>query len=153
MDFQTPDWVSEIMVKMVDIVPKTILEPTAGEGKLLRVIKRGFPSAKVFAPQDIFEFEPKQEIDCAIMNPPFSPMKLGFEILQLVSGMTDNIISVVPWLHIINSVRRVEWFKENGLCEIIHLPRKAFKGSRVQTCVIKLCKGSKFDFVTLKFAE
>ena len=42
----------------------------------------------------------------------------------------------MPWLTIINSQKRTEWIKDSGLRRVIHLPRTAFKGSRVQTCVL-----------------
>ena len=74
------------------------------------------------------------------MNPPFSPMKKGYEILDICMEKGDVIIALMPWLTIINSNKRAQKIKEFGLQKVIHLPRSTFKGSRVQTCLISLVK-------------
>lgn len=47
MDFQTQKWVGEIMVAMVEGNPKTIIEPTPGEGQLVEVIALRYPDTKI----------------------------------------------------------------------------------------------------------
>ncbi|MBD3404498.1 MAG: hypothetical protein GF411_00005 [Candidatus Lokiarchaeota archaeon] len=142
-DFQTPDWVCDIMVGMIDDYPDSIIEPTPGEGNLVRALYNRFPKSNIIALDDVYQYQPNKEIECACMNPPFSPMKQGFEILKRVTEWTPYIIALLPWFMLINSERRTQWFIENGLCEIIHLPRRAFPGSRVQTFIAKLISGYK----------
>lgn len=136
-DFQTPDWVCDIMVKQISELPyrpDTILEPTQGEGNLVRAIDRVYPSCIIYAPQDFFTFD--EQVDLIVGNPPFSPMSVGYDILERCFELSDNIIMLMPWLSLINSVKRTLLYKEHGLRTVIHLPRNAFKGSRVQTCIL-----------------
>ena len=62
------------------------------------------------------------------MNPPFSPMKQGYEILYKCMNMTDNIIALMPYLTIINGEKRTQDIMNWGLKSITHLPRSTFKG-------------------------
>ena len=142
MEFQTPDWVCNIMVSMIDNDPRFILEPTPGIGNLVRAIKRKYPVCYVTQPIDIDDFENNKMIqwDWIIANPPFTPMSRGFEILNRIRDWSDNVIILLPWLLLINSEKRSKWFVDNGLCEVRHLPRRAFPGSRVQTCIIKMVR-------------
>lgn len=141
-DFQIPDWVCDIIVSMIDDYPFIVLEPTAGKGNLVRAISRKFPSCGIITPEDIDTYEPNGIfIDWVVGNPPFTPMIRGFEILEKVYDWCPKVVMLLPWLLLINSEKRSKWFMDNGLCEVIHLPRKAFKGSRVQTCIVKMIPG------------
>jgi len=140
MDFQTPPKICKIMAEMILLIPngKTILEPTPGEGNLVEAI-RNLGYNVVVPPNsfwDIFGW-----FDAIVMNPPFSPMKTGYEILYQSMKMADIIIALMPWLTIINSEKRTNDIKEFGLKSITHLPRNVFPGSRVQTCILQMEKG------------
>jgi type I restriction-modification system DNA methylase subunit len=135
MDFQTPDWVCEIMMDIIPFKPRIVLEPTAGIGNIVAAISRRFPECEIEQPKDIFSFTPNCKFDMIVANPPFSPMSLGFEILQLIWKWADYMLIILPWLLLINSEERANWFFNNGLSRIVHLPRKAFEGSRVQTAI------------------
>jgi len=138
---------------MIEGIPNTILEPTAGAGNLVDSIKNKFPECKIITPEDIYKYHPRREsIDWVLSNPPFTPMIKGFEILKRVRTGCKKIIILLPWLLLINSKERTNWFLRNGLCEIIHLPRAVFKGSRVQTCIMKFLPEDS-DWVKLTFAE
>jgi hypothetical protein len=75
------------------------------------------------------------------MNPPFTPMGVGYRILFSVMELTDVIIAVMPWFTIINSVKRTNVIRQYGLKAVTHLPRSAFKGTRVQTCILEMIRG------------
>jgi hypothetical protein len=75
------------------------------------------------------------------MNPPFTPMKLGYKILYRCMELSNNIVALMPWLTIINGQKRTEDIMNFGLKSITHLPRKTFNGARVQTCILELHKG------------
>ena len=79
--------------------------------------------------QDFFKFDEK--VDCVVGNPPFTPMKVGYDILNKCFELSDNIIFLMPWLALINSEKRTQLYMERGLKKIVHLPRKAFPGSRL----------------------
>lgn len=142
MNFQTPSWVCNQMVEEISRLhnlPHTILEPTQGEGNLVRAIQTVYPACTIHTPQDFFAFD--ERVDLVIGNPPFSPMTVGYDILERCFELSDNIIMLMPWLSLINSAKRTQLYRERGLKKVIHLPRKAFKGSRVQTCVLVFERG------------
>lgn len=139
-NFQTPDWVIEVIKKEIPCNIETILEPTPGNGNIVSALKTNF---KIIYPKGDY-FKMNHDIakyDCIIGNPPFSPMKKGYDILYDIMNKTDLIIMVMPWLTLINGEKRLKDITEYGLKKIIHLPRSAFKGSRVQTCIIIMEKG------------
>jgi hypothetical protein len=126
---------------MVSLVPEdgiTVLEPTPGEGKLVRAAERkGF---EVTAPTDFWELK-KGYYDAIVMNPPFSPMIEGYRILYACLDRSDHIIALMPWLTLINSEKRTEDLFQFGLESVTHLPRNVFPGARVQTCILELHRG------------
>ena len=134
--FQTPLWVCEYMAGMLPDGTITVLEPTPGQGNIVSVLT----DYDVTAPQDFFELE-TDYYDAVVMNPPFSPMKKGYEIMYSCMERSDTIIALMPWLVMINSAKRTKDIMDFGLKSITHLPRKVFDGSRVQTCVLEMSKG------------
>jgi hypothetical protein len=134
---------------MASLLPcwvKTVLEPTKGQGNLVSVLGK----YNVTAPDDFF-LMPVGEFDAVVMNPPFTPMKKGYDILYSCMGMADVIIALMPWLSIINSSKRTNDLQIFGLKSVTHLPRKVFYGSRVQTCILELNRGYRWrtEFVVL----
>lgn len=142
IDFQTPVNVAEFMVNLIPLGYKTILEPTCGAGNLVSKLK-GYD---VTAPKEFFKMKPRR-FDAVVMNPPFTPMKLGYEILFKCMDMSDLVIALMPWLTIINSQNRTQKLIDFGLFSITHLPRNVFPGTRVQTCIIILRKGHNKDCI------
>ncbi len=144
MKFQTPPVVCDYMAGLIsagcfEFYPQTVLEPTPGQGNLRRaIVKAGH---KVYAPKQFEDIPQGSRFDCAVMNPPFTPMAEGYRYLKAVMEMTDNIIALMPWLTIINSDSRTLEIMQWGLRGITHLPRKTFPNSRVQCCVVELRKG------------
>jgi len=138
MHFQTPQPICDYMVSTLQKWEyNEILEPTPGEGNLARAAQsRG----KVICPEDFFKLEPRR-FDAIVMNPPFTPMVLGYKILFSCMEMSDEIVALMPWLTLINSQKRTDAILAFGLRSVTHLPRNTFKGSRVQCCVIHLVKG------------
>lgn len=137
MDFQTKPYICDYMSKLVPSICKEILEPTPGEGNLVHSLERhGF---SVYSPEDFWEVN--RCFDAIVMNPPFTPMALGYKILYRAMGMTNHIIALLPWLTIINSQKRTSDVMAFGLRSITHLPRNAFPGARVQTCILDMHRG------------
>jgi len=139
MDFQTPESICNLMASLLPENAGNILEPTPGIGNLSRALNG---KGNVISPEDdFFKMKHKRKYNYIVMNPPFTPMKLGYQILYDCMELSNNIIALMPWLTIINSQKRTSKIKEFGLVSIIHLPRSVFKGSRVQTCILKMKKG------------
>jgi hypothetical protein len=135
INFQTPEWVCKEMVGLIPPNTRTILEPTPGAGKLVNALE-GYA---VTAPNDFFTVTGMY--DAVVMNPPFSPMAVGYQILYRCMGMADTIIALMPWLTLINSERRTKDIREWGLRSVTHLPRRAFQGARVQCCILFMTRG------------
>ncbi|MFH0903855.1 MAG: hypothetical protein V1854_01530 [Methanobacteriota archaeon] len=144
-NFQTPEWVCEIMVDLIPGQPETILEPTPGTGNLVNAIGKRL-SSTIYSPERFEEFN-KERVDCIVANPPFTPMSKGYQLLENLFDRSDNIIILMPWLALINSEQRTKSYIEHGLKRIVHLPRNAFKGSRVQTCILVFEKGYQGDII------
>ncbi len=142
-NFQTPENVCKYMASFLIGNTGLILEPTAGKGKLVKELKH---YGEVFVPDD-FNKMTKQQFEWIVMNPPFSPMKQGYEILYKCMDMTDNVIALMPYLTIINGEKRTQDIMDFGLKSITHLPRSTFKGSRVQTCILEMKRGWKSDTI------
>jgi len=134
MDFQTLPEICDYMASFVSGENQTILEPTPGEGNLVSALKK---RGNVVSPADFFSL-PCGRYDWIVANPPFTPMKVGYQILDRCLGMSDNLIFLMPWLVLINGERRTRRLREFGLVSVTHLPRKAFSGARVQTCILEL---------------
>ena len=145
-DFQTPLWVCHYMASLLPYGVKTILEPTPGQGNIVSVLGK----YNVVAPDDFFSM-PAGNFDAVVMNPPFTPMKKGYDILYSCMGMADVVIALMPWLSVINSAKRTKDLQQFGLKSVTHLPRKVFDGSRVQTCILELNRGYRWrtEFIAL----
>lgn len=139
-DFQTPDWVCDIMTELILGYPETILEPTPGAGNLFQSISKRLPKSIIYAPKHFEEFN-IERVDLIVANPPFTPMSQGYQLLDRFFDISDNIIILMPWLALINSESRTKRYIDHGLKEIHHLPRRAFPGSRVQACILVFQKG------------
>lgn len=144
-DFQTPDWVCQYMVSLIPEGVVSILEPTPGKGNLVKALA-GY---HITTPSDFSSLLPLWW-DCVVMNPPFSPMKIGYDILYRCMEMTNIIIALMPWLVLINSKKRTDDIVKWGLYGVTHLPRHAFPGARVQCCILEMRYG--YDgSIALKF--
>lgn len=135
-DFQTPLEVIQYMAMLIDFKPDSILEPTSGAGRIVRYLRSG--GYKVEAPRDFFKLKKGKKFDLVMMNPPFTPMALGYKILFDCMERSSSIIALMPWLTLINSEKRLAKIEEYGLKSVTHLPRSIFPGSRVQTCILNM---------------
>ena len=135
VDFQTRPDICRYMVGLLPDGVRTVLEPTPGAGNLVAALC----GHDVTAPVDFWDAGGRY--DAIVMNPPFTPMKEGYRILERCLGMSDVVVALMPWLTIINSQRRTGMVFDYGLRSVTHLPRNAFPGSRVQTCILEMRKG------------
>jgi type I restriction-modification system DNA methylase subunit len=150
-EFQTPPELCRYMASLVPDRAKTILEPTPGDGNLVRELSNKF---NVTAPEDFFQME-RSVFDCVVTNPPFSieyaygmpdeinkkGSQVGYHILKSCMEMSDTIIALLPWFIITNSEKRMKEIKAWGLKSVCVVPRRWFKGSRVSNCILFLQKG------------
>lgn len=153
--FQTPVFAAKYMVSLIPPGIKTVLEPTPGEGRIVRLLKER--DYEVTAPKDFFLLDKNLRFDCIVMNPPFSKetanlenapasyksknMRIGYHIFKDCMRMSDNIIAIMPWFTLIDSDVRQKQLKGFGIKSVTCLPRRTFEYIRVQTAVIHLAKG------------
>lgn len=141
--FQTPLWCCKYMTGLLPPGIRTVLEPTPGLGNLSGVlVEAGY---LVEAPSgDFFKqnWEGKH-YDAVVMNPPFTPPAVGYNIMFQCMEMSARMICLQPWEAVINGERRLKRIMDFGLKSISHLPRKTFPGARVRCCVLELVKGYK----------
>jgi len=143
-NFQTPVWCCKYMRYLIPKQVTTVLEPTAGEGNLVNILKNHY---EVTSPKDFWKLKVTEKFDCIVMNPPFTPMELGYKILNQCMKMSDNIIALMPWLVLINSEKRTKDIFSYGLKSVTHLPRSTFSGARVQTCILQMKRLYKNDTI------
>ncbi len=149
---------------MVGLIPpflRTILEPTPGQGNIVKELKKPIRNYKITAPKNYFDLDKNLRFDCIVMNPPFSVkycfgqpagyekhgMRLGYHMILECMTMSDNLVILTPWFTIVDSDVRMRHFKAFGLRSITALPRKTFQYSRIQTMVMCLEKGFKGDTI------
>jgi hypothetical protein len=146
--FQTPASCCKYMVSLLPPGIVTVLEPTPGQGNIVKELSQYI----VTAPANFWGVN--GTFDAIVMNPPFTPMDVGYKILYRCMEMSNVIIALMPWLTVINSQNRTAKLMEYGLQSITHLPRNIFPGSRVQTCILNMCRGytgeCKFKLFTVK---
>lgn len=151
-EFQTPEWACAYMVSLIGSDVRTILEPTKGQGNLVRAAAAaGFV---VTAPEDYFKMT-RERFDCVLANPPFSEkycfgvpenlrgtgMRVCYGMVKDFMEMADRLVLLLPWFILSDSDRRAREIKSFGLRSITHMPRKTFPYCRIQTVVLKLEKG------------
>lgn len=166
--FQTPPEVCRYMVSLLPTDISTVLEPTKGDGNIVRELS-GY---NVTAPDDFFLLDKHLTFDAVVMNPPFGSksailtnapnsykaekgLKFGYRILIDCMQKAPVIIALMPWFTIADSDVRLRYLKQNGLKSITALPRKTFEYARIQTCVIELQKGysGEIEFKVFDFIE
>lgn len=155
-DFSTPPWISNYMVNLIPGGVKTVLEPSPGKRNIINAMNGKY---QITAPNDFFLLDKNIRFDCVVMNPPFSSrycdmtnapqikdfagMKVGYYFLYKCMEMSDNVIALMPWFTISDSDVRTRYIMDYGLKTLIHLPRKTFNYTRIQTIIIVLEKGFK----------
>lgn len=150
-DFQTPENVAKYMVSLIPKAANTVLEPTPGNGNIVKLLS-GY---KVTAPEDYWQLDKNLRFDTIIGNIPFSSktfyncpaeyegkgMIVAYDQLKVLMGMSDRLIMLMPWFTISDSDVRLRALKSYGLISVTALPRKTFQYARIQTCVLELWKG------------
>lgn len=133
MDYQTPPYFCDFMVSKAPRC-QNYLEPSPGAGNLVAAIKRRYPDSTITTPIDDFLMMPGKEIPncCVIMNPPFTPIIVGYHHLLHAFSFSLDIVALMPMYLLINSLRRQEQLFQLGLRELVVLPRCIFRGTRVQ---------------------
>ena len=157
------------MVDLIDKKPKLVLEPSIGEGNLIKALWKKYPDAKVigydivdtplkddrllFLKQDFLSANVEYIPDLLLSNPPFTPMTLSYQFFDKCINIQKRGIYILPYLFLINSTNRPKIYSQIiNIKNIIHLPRNVFKNSRIQACILDVYEG-KTDISNYKWYE
>lgn len=154
---------------MIDKEPKLVLEPSIGEGNLVKALWRRFPNVKVigydiedmplkdnrliFYKQNFLSANINYVSDLILSNPPFTPMTLSYKFFDKCINIQKRGIYILPYLFLINSTNRPKYYSQIiNIKNIIHLPRNVFKNSRIQCCILDVHEG-KTNIINYKWYE
>ena len=163
----------EIIARMLDMLPDnltTLLEPSAGDGAILRALRARFPLARLDAVElHLHRAEQAQaavptapvtfgdfllysgSYDGIVMNPPFATDRDALEYVAHIEHALDllapggHLVSIAPAGLIYNSYKRIKALRarlEAWHAHIDNLPRDAFKdsGTTIATLVVHVQK-------------
>jgi len=154
VDFQTRPDICDYMVGLISTHAVNILEPTKGAGNIVASLKNNTGKHAITCEGDYWDmWHPVDKYDAIIMNPPFTPMTECYKFLFDAMSRTDEIVALMPWLTIINADKRLKAISEFGLVSVTSLPRTAFKGSRIQSCILHMRKGYQKPTVFVDYAK
>ena len=139
IQFRTKPEICRYMVELLPPGVLSVLELRYGDMAMTEALVQYGYSATIQTEETFWSLD--EGFDAVVMNPPFTPMKRGYKILFRCMELAPVVIALMPWLTIINSVGRAEAFQDFGLKSVTHLPRTAFPGARVQTCILNLVRG------------
>jgi len=146
------------MVNMIEFEPELVLEPSIGEGNLIKALWDKYPNTKVvaydiedcpikdnrltFIKQDFLQANIKFKPDFILSNPPFTPMTLSYKFFDKCQQIQNRGIYILPYLFLINSTSRPrEYSQKLFIKNIVNLPRNVFKNSRIQSCILDVYRG------------
>ena len=156
--FPTPRDVVEQMIDVAGIEPgMTVLEPSAGDGSIVRAIRFWHPDCDVKGYEidagrakqadvtcfDFMQVTPESIYDRILMNPPFSHGRWARHILHAAQFLAPggSLYAIVP-TGTVPSHLKAEWSRhiEPRMSAVIDIPAGAFKdaGTMIETKLIEV---------------
>lgn len=139
--YPTPAWVTKRLLKVLNLNPdetKSILEPCAGKGSIVKVLEEEFPKTEITA-FDLIDYteqgvlsktEIKSGVDFlktykygyewVITNPPFS---LSYKFLEKSLFSARNVALLLP-AEYISGIKRSKFFTHCSPSKIIVIPER-----------------------------
>jgi hypothetical protein len=124
--YETPEWFTAAAYDELSLRlppgPLTILEPAAGTGRMVKVIRKMFPDDTLFARDlngfegapgvDFLKSEPEPEFDLIITNPPFSYAQEFIDQALACRKSRESVVAMVLRLNFLGSIKRAAWFRQ-----------------------------------------
>jgi hypothetical protein len=127
-NYPTPDWLTKAMVNEVLVPrlarlcngrPPRILEPAAGAGAVVQVLRQTFPEAvidtgDITTGQDFLTYPYKLVYDVTSTNPPFS---LALEFCQRALELRrtpESTVVMLARISFLESAARAAWWRQNS---------------------------------------
>jgi len=123
--YATPPIATELLLKEVKLYDDTILEPAAGEGHIVKVLKEFYPYNEITANDlvyrssrigidvnggiDFLTYEPHRKFDTIITNPPFNQAK---EFIEKALTLANHYVIIFAKLQFLETVERRKLFDE-----------------------------------------
>lgn len=143
--YATPEWCTEAVLSVMPSPPagSIVTDPCAGDGAILRVVKRTWPDVYVagieidkgralengFANADALEVD-SWAGDICVTNPPYS---LSFEFAQR-AVRECKIVAMLLRINWLAGVRRAGWLMEHTPAVYVLSRRPSFTGSGTDAC-------------------
>jgi hypothetical protein len=147
-DYDTPAWVTEALLANYPLMAGNILEPCAGSGAIIEVLRRHRPGSRITAVEiretergrlksladrvhiaDFLTWKPEGEYGTIITNPPFC---IAQEVIERCFSFRPQAGEIVMLLRLgfLESKKRVEFWRKYPLSELLVItPRPSFDGA------------------------
>lgn len=162
--FYTPDDLAARIAEFAlrDVEPRTVLEPSAGQGALVRALLGRAPALQItcidldpknahallaeftrsvfVSSADFLSFAPAQRFDLAVMNPPFDGGTAATHIRHALR-FCDGVVAHCPITTLAGQQRRVGLWAQ---CELVAMavcstrPRYIGKGGETEMCTVRV---------------
>lgn len=159
--FATPEALAERLACEIPQDVETALEPSAGQGAIVKAINKLRPDIKVFSCElmelnrkqfvgdsthlkdDFLMLSPENKFDVVVANPPFAKNQDIEHFYKMVEHATRKIICIMSthWIHSNNKKEKAfREFLDNNNASVETIPAGAFKesGTSVETCLVIL---------------
>lgn len=124
--YQTPEWFTAAIYDELSLrlppEPLRILEPAAGTGRMVKVIREMFPNSKLMATDlngfegepgvDFLKATPTPTYDLIITNPPFSYAQEFIDQALRFRRKPESIVAMVLRLNFLGAIKRAAWFRQ-----------------------------------------
>lgn len=147
--YPTPSWCVDRLLEECSLPPGRWLEPSAGDGAIIRAVNARIPDVEWTACEirreehagleplcaevrgDFFDFTPVTRFDVALMNPPYS---MASQFIGHALKHADVVVALLR-LNYLESERRAAQLRKQMPSEILVLPnRPAFVNGRTDSC-------------------
>lgn len=134
--YATPFVATEMILDALNLGDDSILEPSAGEGHIVKVLQERYPHNEIVANDlvdrhsrlgiqinsgvDFLTYEPDRKFDTIITNPPF---KYAQEFVEKALTLASHYVIIFAKIQFLETVERQKLFME-------HLPRYVYVHSR-----------------------
>lgn len=137
--YETPEECTQSIIPYLGY-PRSILEPAAGSGAIIRVLKRHLPEftyraidINIFPPlittsQDFLTLEPDPSFDLVLGNPPYSLAEEFCKRSMLWRKDVSSRVCMLLRLNFLESQKRAVWLRENTPSVYVLPKRPSFTG-------------------------
>ena len=134
--YATPPIATEAILNEINLLNDSILEPAAGEGHIVKVLKERYPYNEIIANDlveresrfgidvngniDFLSYEPRRKFGTIITNPPF---KYAQQFIEKSLTLAEHYVIMFAKIQFLETVERKKMFEE-------HPPKFVFVFSR-----------------------